>query len=189
MRLVRRSGRSAVDARARRITRRWRVDSNGTTIAVVGGGATGSRRAYVSERPAGGSPGAAAPLPLASGEGFRPWAATNDSGGAAIVFDVVDSGNQVYGSLRSASGWSTPVKLNEDGTTAVAQTARVAIGPDGVLHATWIDGTIGKLIFASLPPGGSPDPGNPPGSRRWRDHLRSIGGAEDRRGRSGAHRA
>ena len=132
------------------------VDSNGTTIAVVGGGATGSRRAYVSERPAGGSPGAAAPLPLASGEGFRPWAATNDSGGAAIVFDVVDSGNQVYGSLRSASGWSTPVKLNEDGTTAVAQTARVAIGPDGVLHATWIDGTIGKLIFASLPPGGPP---------------------------------
>ncbi len=132
------------------------VDSNGTTIAVVGGGATGSRRAYVSERPAGGSPGAAAPLPLASGEGFRPWAATNDSGGAAIVFDVVDSGNQVYGSLRSASGWSTPVKLNEDGTTAVAQTARVAIGPDGVLHATWIDATSGKLIFASLAPGGSP---------------------------------
>jgi hypothetical protein len=132
------------------------VDSNGTTIAVVGGGLSGSRRAYVSERPAGGSPATAAPLPISSGEGFRPWVATSSEGGAAIVFDVVDGGNQVYGSLRSGSGWSTPVRLNEEGKTVVAESARVAIGPDGVLHATWIDATNGKLIFASLPPGGPP---------------------------------
>ncbi len=132
------------------------VDSSGRTIAVVGGGASGSRRAYVSERPAGGSPSAAAVLPISSGEGFRPWVATNAEGGAAIAFDVVDGGNQVYGSLRSAAGWSTPVRLNEEGKTVVGESARVAIGPDGVLHATWIDSTNGRLIFGSLAPGGSP---------------------------------
>jgi hypothetical protein len=131
------------------------VDSNGTTIAVVGGGASGSRKAYVSELPAGGSPTAAAPLPIPSGEAFRPWVATNDNGGAAIVFDLIDGGDQVYGSLRSAGGWSAPVKLIEEGKTAVAETARVAIGPDGILRASWVETTSGKLIFASLTPGGS----------------------------------
>jgi hypothetical protein len=82
--------------------------------------------------------------------------ATNSEGGAALIFDVVDGGNQVYGSLRSGAGWSTPVRLNEEGKTVVAESARVAIGPDGVLHATWIDATNGKLIFGSLAPGGSP---------------------------------
>jgi hypothetical protein len=131
------------------------VDSNGTTIAVVGGGAGGSRKAYVSELPAGGSPTAAAPLPIPSGEAFRPWVATNGNGGAAIVFDLIDGGDQVYGSLRSAAGWSAPVKLTEEGKTAVAETARVAIGPAGILHASWVETTSGKLIFASLTPGGS----------------------------------
>jgi PKD domain len=133
------------------------VDSSGTTIAVVGGGSTGSRRAYVSERPQGGAPSAATALPLASGEGFRPWVATSAQGGAGIVFDVVDSGNQLYGSLRTASGWSTPVRLNEEGKAIVADSARVAIGPDGILRATWIENATGKLILGSLAPGGSLD--------------------------------
>ena len=133
------------------------VDSTGTVITVVGGGGSGSRKAYLSERPRGGGPTTAGYLPIPVGtEAFRPWVATNDSGGAAIVFDLINGGNQVYGSLRSSAGWLMPVKLNEEGKAAVADSARVAIGPDGVLHATWIDATNGKLIFASLPPGGPP---------------------------------
>lgn len=132
------------------------VDAVGTTVAVFEEGATGSRNIHRSERPLGGAPSAPTPFAIPAGtEAFRPQAAANGVGGAAVVFDVVNAGSQVYGARRlGATGWSTPVQLNEAGKPAVAGSARVAMGDDGALHAVWIDASNSKLLFATVAPGG-----------------------------------
>jgi hypothetical protein len=133
------------------------VDAAGTAIAVFQAGGSGSRKIHHSERPPGGAPSEPTPFAIPAGtESFRPQVAANDAGGAAVVFDVVNAGSQVYGARRlGATGWSTPVQLNQSGNPAVAGSARVAMAGDGSLHAVWIDSSTSKLAFATLAPGGA----------------------------------
>lgn len=133
------------------------VDAAGTAIAVFQAGPSGSRKVHRSERPLGGAPSEPTPFAVPAGtEAFRPQVAANGAGGAAVVFDVVNAGSQVYGARRlGASGWSTPVQMNQAGNPAVAGSARVAMADDGSLHAVWIDSSNSKLVFATLAPGGA----------------------------------
>ena len=135
------------------------VDSNGTVLAAFSAGGSGSRRVHVSERPVGGSPTSPTPIaPPAGTEAFRPRPATNGVGGAAVVFDVVSTTNDVYASRRTGPGsWSTPVQLNEEEKPAIAGKTRAAMGPDGSVHAVWIEDGSEKVIFGSLDPAGSVD--------------------------------
>jgi len=132
------------------------VDSAGTTVVAFEAGGSSSRRIWVSERPAAGSPSTASPLPLASGNAFRPRVVANASGGVGIVFDVVTGGSDVYGTVRTGPGaWTTPVRLNEALKPASAGSARSAIGPDGSLHAVWRDSGNQKIVFATRSPAGA----------------------------------
>jgi hypothetical protein len=142
------------------------VDSTGRAIAAFEAGGSGSRAIHLSERPSGGTPTTATPIPPPAGtEGFRPRLAANGVGGAALVFDVVSGGNHVYGARRTAPGsWTTPVRLNEAAKPALAGSARVASGSDGSLHAVWIDSSNKEVILATLNPAGAvsrtPSPAN-----------------------------
>ena len=131
------------------------VTADGTAIAAFGAGGSGNRKIYLSERAPGASPSTPTPLaPPAGTEAFRPTVAANATGGAAVVFDVVAGGNQVYASRRTGPGtWSTPVKLNE--AAANAGTARAALAPDGTVYATWVDSGNDEVILATLSPTGT----------------------------------
>ncbi len=131
------------------------VDGSGRAILAFEAGGSGSRRIYLSEVPPGGSPTAAEPLaPPAGTEAFRAKLGLNGSA-AGLAFDVVSSGNQVYGSLRAGpSSWTAPVQLNAAGKPAVAGSTEVAMGADGSLHAVWIDAGNKEVILATLSPVG-----------------------------------
>jgi hypothetical protein len=128
------------------------VDSAGRAIAAFEAGGSGSRAIYLSERPSGGSPTTATPIPPPAGtEAFRPRLAANGVGGAALVFDVVSGGSHVYGSRRTGPGaWTPPIRLTEATKPVLAGSARVASGADGSLHAVWIDASNKEVILATL---------------------------------------
>lgn len=133
------------------------VDSAGRTIVAFQAGGSGSRAINVSERPSGGAPTTATPVPPPAGtEAFRPQLDTNGEGGAALAFDVVSGGNHVYGARRTGVGaWTAPVRLTEATKPALAGSARVASGGDGSLHAVWVDASNKEVILATLSPAGT----------------------------------
>ncbi len=82
------------------------------------------------------------PLSKYTGDEARPSIAVGPGGRVAVAW--VDQKDDILAALGSAHGaaWNQPFLLNRDGGRALQTMPRLAITPDGVVHAIWLDARI-----------------------------------------------